>query len=81
MQAKKIIFLAEKNNKVIIKKFPLLLTTVQQLLSILPLLFHAKKLWFNVMFRDTKMYHFFESTYSLPSHKHILCVPCMLSGF
>ena len=32
MQAKKIIFLAEKNNKVIIKEFPLLLTTVQQLL-------------------------------------------------
>ena len=36
--------LAGQNNKVIIKEFPLLLTTVQQLLSILPLLFHAKKL-------------------------------------
>ena len=62
MWAAKIIFLAGQNNKVIIKKFPLLLTTVEQLLSILPLLFHAKKLWFNVEFRDTKMYHFFEST-------------------
>lgn len=62
MWAAKIIFLAGQNNKVIIKKFPLLLTTVEQLLSILPLLFLAKKLWFNAEFRDTKMYHFFEFT-------------------